>query len=106
MSITVPLADLPATLADFPWCYLVTVGDDQRAHSLAVPAVLVDGRFTATAGRSTRANVTARPTVTLVFPPASGREYSLIVDGLAQVEGEQVLIEPTGAVMHRPALPA
>lgn len=105
MSIKVPLDDLPATLAAYPWCYLVTVGDDQRAHSLAVPTVLVDGRFTAAAGRTTRANAAARPMVTLVFPAASGREYSLIVDGSAQVDGEQVVVVPTGAVMHRPALP-
>jgi hypothetical protein len=104
MSITVPLDELATTLATYPWCYLVTVSDDQRAHSLAVPTVFTDGRFTAAAGRSTRANVAARPTVTLMFPPPSGHEYSLIIDGVACVEGDTVLVEATAAVLHRPAL--
>jgi hypothetical protein len=42
--------------------------------------------------------------VALVFPPASGHEYSLIIDGAAHVDDEHVVVVPTGAVMHRPAL--
>jgi hypothetical protein len=104
MSIRVPLDELDGALAAYPWCYLVSVGDDQRAHSLAVPTRFADGRFHAAAGRSTRANVAARPGVTLVFPPSSGQEYSLIIDGEAQVQGEAVEVVPTAAVLHRPAL--
>ena len=37
MSIPVELSELAATLAAYPWGYLVTVGDGLRAHSLAVP---------------------------------------------------------------------
>lgn len=105
MSIKVPLDDLPTALAAYPWCYLLTVGDDQRAHSLAVPTSFGDGRFTIPAGRTTRANAASRSTVALVFPPASGREYSLIIDGVAHVVDEHVVVVPTDAVMHRPALP-
>jgi hypothetical protein len=104
MSITVPLDELATTLATYPWCYLVTVSDDQRAHSLAVPTVFADGRFTAAAGRTTRINVAARSTITLLCPPPSGHEYSLIIDGVARVDGEMVSVEPTAAVLHRPAL--
>jgi hypothetical protein len=104
MSIPVPLAELGETLARFPWAYLVTVSDDQRAHSLAVPTRFVDGALLLAAGRGTRANATARPNVTMVFPPASPTEYSLIVDGEALVVGDEVRVVPSSAVLHRPAI--
>jgi hypothetical protein len=37
-----------------------------------------------------------------LWPPAGG-DYSLIVDGAAQLEGESLVITPTAAVMHRTA---
>jgi hypothetical protein len=104
MSVAVPLDELASRLAAFPWGYLVTVRDDGRAQSLAVPTQLIDGALVATIGRGTAANVTARPNVTLVFPGATGEDYSLIVDGDARVDGEQITITPTWAVLHRPAL--
>ena len=104
MSIAVPLADLAATLEAYPWGYILTVGDDQRSHLLAVPSTMVEGVFVVDAGRSARANAATRPEVTLVFPPATGREFSLVGDGTATVVGEQVHVSPTWAVLHRPAL--
>ncbi|MBI5090763.1 MAG: pyridoxamine 5'-phosphate oxidase family protein, partial [Actinobacteria bacterium] len=77
MSIAVELADLGTTLEQYPWGYLVTVADDQQARVLAVSTRFGGGVFTADAGRSARANAAAHPSVTLVFPPASGTEYSL-----------------------------
>lgn len=105
MSIAVPLEELAAKLAGFPWGYLVTVRDDGRAQSLAVPSVLEGGKLVATVGRRTAENAVARPAVTLMFPGPSGADYSLIVDGDARVDGDRVEITPTWAVMHRPALP-
>jgi hypothetical protein len=104
MSIAVALADLDLTLQSYPWGYLVTVSDQQRAHSLAVPTQYVDGVFAMVAGRGTMANASARPNVTMVFPPASGTEYSLIVDGTARAFDDHVEVTPTSAVLHRPAL--
>jgi hypothetical protein len=104
MSIAVPLDELGARLADFPWGYLVTVRDDGRAQSLAVPTAYVDGRLVATVGARAAQNVTARTQVTMLFPGPSGREMSLIVDGDATVDGDQLTVTPTWAVMHRPAL--
>lgn len=104
MSIPVALPDLGTTLEQYPWGYLMTVSDAQRAHSLAVPTQYVDGVIVASAGRGTRANATARPEVSLVFPGATGREYSLIVDGTARVFDGHVEVTPTSAVLHRPAL--
>ncbi len=110
MSIPVPLEELPATLAGYPWGYLVTVGDDLRAHSLAVPTDWRDGSLVMAAGRSTRANVAARPDVTMVFPHPQAGEYSLILDGRAaehpdESGGSLLVFTPSHAILHRPALP-
>lgn len=103
------LSELEAALAAYPWGYLVTVGDDLRAHLLAVPTDYCDGALQAAAGRSTRANVRARPEITMVFPHPLPGEYSLVLDGLATVvaapDGERVSFAPSHAVLHRPAIP-
>jgi len=56
-------------------------------------------------GNSTRRNAGAHPAVTLVWPPRDPGGYSLIVDGRAAVAGDGVTVDPTGAVLHRPAVP-
>ena len=104
MSIEVALADLASKLKEFPWGYLLTVDDQQRAHLLAVPAKLSEGVFHVDAGPGTRANVEDRPDVTLVFPPDDGTKFSLVVDGTAHEEDDRLIVTPTHAVMHRPAL--
>ena len=108
MSVPVALDDLGATLASYPWGYFVTVGDNLRAHSLAVPTLFRDGALHASVGRSTLANVTARPDVTMVFPHPTAGQYSLILDGVAMVAdtdvGDAVVFTPSFAVLHRPAI--
>ena len=104
MSIAVPLDELADRLAGYPWGYLVTVRDDGRAQSLAIPTRYVDGALIATVGRGTATNATTRPNVTLLFPGPTGEELSLIVDGAATVTDDQVAVAPTWAVLHRPAL--
>ncbi|MGB8861496.1 MAG: hypothetical protein WCC60_19735, partial [Ilumatobacteraceae bacterium] len=104
MSIPVPLDDLAATLAAYPWGYLVTVGDEVRAHLLAVPTDLRDGVLHASAGRSTRANLAVRPEATMVFPHPTAGGYSLLLDGTALVAGDAVTFTPLHAILHRPAL--
>ncbi len=105
MSIPVPLDELEAQLVAYPWGYLITVSDTQRAHSLAVPTKFVDGVLIADAGRGTRSFAEARPNVTMAFPSPTPGDYSLIVDGDASIDGDAVHVRPTSAVLHRPALP-
>ena len=104
MSIAVPLDELDDRLGSYPWGYLVTVRDDGRAQSLAVPTRYVDGALVATIGHGTAANATARPNVTMLFPGPTGEDFSLIVDGDATVDGHHLTMAPTWAVLHRPAL--
>lgn len=104
MSIPVALPDLAAALAEYPWGYLVTVGPDLRAHSLAVPTDFRDGMLHAAAGRSTRANALEHPAVTMVFPHPEAGRYTLIVDGTVEVLADEVVLHPTSAILHRPAI--
>lgn len=104
MSIAVPLDELAERLAAYPWGYLVTVRDDGRAQTLAVPTEYADGALVATVGKRGAENATARPNVALVFPGPTGADFSLVVDGEAAVDGDQVRVTPTWAVLHRPAI--
>lgn len=105
MSVKVDLDQLAGALTDFTFAYLVTVGDDYRAHTVAVVPALVDGTLDiGTVGGSTRRNLAKHDGVTLVWPPRDPGGYSLIVDGLAQPDDDDRLrITPSRAVLHRPA---
>lgn len=84
--------------------YLVTVGEDARPHVVAVsPRVTADTVVVDEVGRHSRRNMTARPAVTLLWPPERPDGYSLVVDGTATVtDGTTVVLQPTRAVQHRP----
>ncbi len=103
MSIAVSLEELPDKLAEYPWCYLVTIGDE-RPHLLAVKPSIVEGGLRFETGHSSRANVVRNPLVVLMFPPAQSEGMSLIVDGEGEVNGDGVVVRPTWAVLHRSAM--
>lgn len=103
MSIPVDVAALGEQMTSHSFCYLLTVGEDDRAHAVAVRPVLADGVLSAEAGRTSCANVANRPAVSLVFPPATLDGYSLIVDGQATATDGVVKVVPSRAVLHRPA---
>ncbi|HET7721035.1 MAG TPA: pyridoxamine 5'-phosphate oxidase family protein [Acidimicrobiales bacterium] len=105
MSVPVDLDDLAARLAEHRFAYLVTVGDDRRAHVVAATPVLEGGHLVIGGlGRHSTANAAANAGVTLVWPPVTDGGYSLIVDGTAAVTGEAtVAVVPAKAILHRPA---
>lgn len=104
MSVTVDLGQLADKLADFSFAYLISVGDDYRAHTVSVQPVFRDGRLhIGTVGRHTRDNTTRHSDVTLVWPPRDPGGYSLIVDGRTQLSDEVLSVQPTRAVLHRKA---
>ena len=100
---------LAAALPDYPFAYLITVGDDYRAHTVTVEpqlreAVLDVGLI----GGRTRENLAHRSDVTLLWPPSEPGGYSLIVDGRAEVgdgsdETVRLGVVPTRALLHREA---
>lgn len=106
MSVKVDLDRLADVLADFGFAYLITVGDDYRAHTVAVDPVFGEGRLdVGTVGRHTRENTARHDDVTIVWPPTEPGGYSLIVDGRAHQANESLSIEPIKAVLHRKATP-
>jgi hypothetical protein len=104
MSIPVEIGDLGKALADFGAGYLLTTSGDGRVKAVTVEPVLTDGDLVATGpGRGTSANIAANPAVTLLFPPLAPRGYTLLVDGTAEMTGDDARIAPATAVLHRPA---
>ena len=104
MSVTVALQQLAETLTQYRFAYLLTVGDDARSHVVAVTTTMTDDTLLiAGPGRRTRANLAAHPSVTLVWAPADPRDYSVIVDGVGLLRGDELAVAPTRAVLHRPA---
>ena len=83
--------------------FLVTVGEDGAPRTTSV---LVSGDASGLrcgVGRHSAANAQARPQVSLLWPAGTGQEYALIVDGTAGVDGEELTIAPTAAVLHKVA---
>ncbi|OBK70731.1 hypothetical protein [Mycobacterium sp. 1274761.0] len=104
MSVKVDLDRLADVLRDFTFGYLITVGDDFRAHTVAVEPVLTDGHFEiGTVGKHTRENAASHRDVSILWPPRDPDGYSLIVDGRAHSSDDTLTVDPTRAVLHRKA---
>jgi len=104
MSIPVDVADLAAALADFGAGYLLTAGADGRVKAVTVEPEVADGVLLVTGpGRGSSANIAANPVVTLLFPPTEPRGFTLLVDGTAELEGDDARVTPASAVLHRPS---
>lgn len=107
MSIIVELDRLQEILGDFDAGYLLTAdptGSPARVKVVSVRPSPDDGTLVITGpGRGSLANVRANPVVTLLWPPRQAGAMSLIVDGGAECDGDDVRVTPTGAVLHKPA---
>jgi hypothetical protein len=102
MSIVVDVADIPDRLAEFDRGYLLT-SRDGTVKAVSVRAVPdADGLLVRTPGRGSIANVGLNPAVTLLFPPVENPGMSLLVDGTATADGDDVRVAPTSAVLHKP----
>ncbi len=103
MSIPVDVADLATALHDFDAGYLLTTTGGTVKVVTVEPTVtdgvvLVEGP-----GKGTVANLADNPVMTLVFPPREPKGFTLLVDGTAEVAGDDVRMTPATAVLHRPA---
>ena len=104
MSIEVDLPALADVLARFRSAYLVTVGGGVRGHVVTVGPTLSEGTILlAGIGSTSRANLLVEPSLTLVWPPVREGDHTLIVDGTGRIDADTVVVQPTRAVLHRPA---
>ena len=104
MSIKVETGSIAETMEGFAFAYLLTLGTAPRPHVVAVGVTSVDGALRVSeVGRSSRRNIGGNDAVTLLWPPRDAGGYSLIVDGTASVQGDEVVVVPERAVLHRPA---
>ncbi len=107
MSVRVDLDRLGESIAEYgDAAFVLTTGDDHRPHVTHAAVDLTDGVITCSVGRGAGANATARPGLSVLWPPPEPDGYSLILDGDATVEpldeGNRLHITPTAAVLHRP----
>lgn len=104
VSIPVAPADLEQALADFGSGYLLTTSSPTVKVVTIDPVCEASGTLRISGpGRGTLANLASNPALTLVFPPREHHGYTLLVDGTAAVDGDDVVVTPTTAVLHRPA---
>lgn len=101
MSVVVDLGELPDRLAEFERGYLLTTRDG-LVKAVSVRAIADGGTLLVpTPGRGSLANVGTTAAVTLLFPPLEDAGMTLLVDGTAVAEGDDVRVAPTGAVLHK-----
>ncbi|MEJ7650658.1 MAG: hypothetical protein WKF57_16720 [Nakamurella sp.] len=105
MSIPVDVADLERALAGFGAGYLMTTSARGTVKAVTVEPTLTGGALVVSRpGGGTLRNLSGNTAVTLLFPPVEARGFTLLVDGTGAVDGEDVRVTPTGAVLHRPAM--
>jgi hypothetical protein len=83
--------------------FILTVSDTGRPHAVAATVAWEGDELVGGCGRSTAANAGARPEISFLWPPYEAEGYSLIVDGVAEVDDQQIRLRPTRAVLHRSA---
>jgi hypothetical protein len=83
--------------------FILTVSDGGRPHAVAATVAWEGDQLVGGCGRSTAANASARPDISFLWPPLEPEGYSLIVDGLAAVDDQQIRLSPSRAVLHRSA---
>jgi hypothetical protein len=81
--------------------YLLTVSDDGRPHAVSVRVGWERDELKLSGGNRSRSNASVRPDVTLLWPAIEDGGFSLIVDGSASVEADEMVIRPVSAVLHR-----
>ena len=105
MSVAVSVEALKERIAEFgDAAFMISANTEGRVHVVSVAPRVDDDNLTVAAGRTTRTNVAANPSVTLLWPRSPDGAYSLIVDGLATADSNDdgdVVVTPSRAVLHR-----
>lgn len=105
MSKPVDMHALAKAVIGYDFAYLITIADGDRIHTSAVQPMF-DGEslFVTAPSSHVQANTDQRPKVSLVWPPREPDGYSLIVDGAAQLKGDNLKVVVSRAILHRPEI--
>ena len=104
MSIAVAIDRLGEEMARFgDSAFVLTTSDDGRPHISHVAVTHKDGVLCCTVGNRSAGNARARARIAVLWPPGATDGFSLIVDADAIVQGSELRLTPTKAVLHRPA---
>jgi hypothetical protein len=104
VSVPVPVEKLQEASEEYGTAaFLLTTGNDGRAKVASVEVRFDGAGLALDVGGGSAANASARPLVTLFWPPPTPGGYSLIVDADATVDGATVRLAPSRGVLHRPA---
>ena len=88
--------------------YVITVGEDGAPHVVNADVDVSGGELRAVVGARTGTNARSRARVSVLFPARDEADYSLIIDGAAEVDATEddrsfrLRLTPTRAVLHRP----
>ena len=100
MSVAVSLEELERRIEEFGRLAFLVTTDGAGSHVVSVSVTFDGTQISIVAGRTSRANIDAMATATLLWPGGEG-PYGLIVDGDARTDGDAVWLRPTRAVLHR-----
>jgi hypothetical protein len=104
MSIQVAIEDLAEEVARRGAGYLLTATAGSRPHVMHLRLSVDGAELRGGIGRSASRNIAVQPAVTLLWPPDEEGGLSLIVDGIATLDGDGVVVvTASSAVLHRPA---
>lgn len=99
------ISALTNAVADYAFGYLITIADGDRIHtSMVQPMIEGESLFVPAPSSRVQENTGQRPKVSFVWPPREPDGYSLIVDGTAQLEGDNLRVVPSRAILHRPEI--
>ncbi len=103
MTIPVSIEQLPATLGTFGSAQLLTLASTGSVRVHTVDPTVVDGQVRVVCEhRSPLENAERDPRVTLVWAPLQRHGWTLILDGMASVDGDELVVEVASAILHRP----
>ena len=109
MSRTVEFADVHRRITEFgERATLITVTPDNKPHVVTAVIHVIGDRLITRVGARTAANLAQRPDLTLTWPPLSGGEYMLILDGATELHGDadsegvtEITIHVERGILHR-----
>ena len=107
MSIKVAIEDIGKRIEEYGnSAYVVTVTKEGKAKIVHSIITLEENFIICSPGKGTIKNLTHSSSVSFLFPPNSDGGFSMIIDGICQIQDQEkdfIKVAVAGGVLHRPA---